>query len=127
MNWFILISGVFALFTTVGHFTIGSKNFLSPMLKAELDDIPKKVMHSVFHYISVYLISSTIVLLAFGAGVKFNFDVAPIVIFIAINYVLFALAQIAIALNSKIENAAFKLFQWIFFVLIAVFAFLGTI
>ncbi|NIN00846.1 MAG: hypothetical protein GTO24_23015 [candidate division Zixibacteria bacterium] len=49
----------------------------------------------------------------------------PLIGFIAINYAAFAVVQVIIAVTSKIENAMFKLFQWIFWVIIAVFAWLG--
>ena len=59
MNWFIIIAGLVCAFTTIGHFSVGSRKFLKPMLKASFDPVPKKVMHCVFHYISAYLILST--------------------------------------------------------------------
>ncbi len=69
MNWMILVAGFVGGFTTIGHFLIGSKQFLSPMLESQFDLVPKKVMHSVFHYVSVYLIFSTTTLLLVGFGV----------------------------------------------------------
>ena len=69
MNWMILISGLAAGFVNLGHFTIGSKDFLKPMLKADFDDVPKKVMHCVFHYVSVFLVLTSITLLLLGFGV----------------------------------------------------------
>ena len=126
MNWFLFIAGLFAVFTTIGHFSIGSKRFLRPMLQASFDEIPKKVMHCVFHYVSVYLVFSSIVLLALGCGFYFKSDTSLLVKFIAIHYAVFAITQIIIALSSRIQNGIFKLFQWMFFILIAVFAWLGV-
>ena len=125
MNWFIFIAGVIAALATVGHFTIGRKSFLKPMLDAPFDDVPKKVMHCVFHYVSAFMVISTIALLVVGIGVKFKSGHTLLVDFIAINYAAFAVAQFFIALKSKIPRPAFKLFQWIFFALIAIFAWLG--
>lgn len=48
MNGYIMMAGVFALATVLGHFTLGSKQFLKPMLEASFDPIPKKVMHGSF-------------------------------------------------------------------------------
>ena len=126
MNWLILIAGVFAAFTTIGHFLVGSKSFLKPMLNADFDEVAKKVMHCVFHYVSTYLILSSLALLIIGFGLKFDGGNLLLVRFIALNYAVFAVWQIIIALTSKIPNAMFKLFQWIFPVLIAVFAWLGA-
>jgi hypothetical protein len=45
--------------------------------------------------------------------------------FIAILYVAFALIQIIIALSSKIRHGVIRLFQWTFFIVIAVLTWLG--
>ena len=126
MNWMILISGLAAGFVNIGHFTVGSKDFLKPMLQADFDDVPKKVMHCVFHYISVYLVLSFIVLIALGLGFSFGTADALLVKFIAINYFFFAITQIVIAATSNIPNGVIKLFQWIFFIGVAIFAWIGA-
>ncbi len=125
MNWYFLIAGLIAGFTIVGHFTVGSRDILKPMLEAGFDDVPKKVMHCVFHYISVYIVLSAITLLLLGFGVDLKSDTTLLVHFIAINYALFGVVQLILALTSNIPKPLFKLFQWVFFVLIAVFAWLG--
>ncbi|MCY1721228.1 hypothetical protein OU798_12795 [Prolixibacteraceae bacterium Z1-6] len=54
MNTYAVIAGVLAAFASIGHLTIGKKQFLQPFLDAEFDHLAKKVMHSVFHYITVF-------------------------------------------------------------------------
>ena len=127
MNWLIFIAGIIAAMTVVGHFTVGRKDFLKPMLEAPIDDLPKKVMHCVFHYISAFLVLSTLALLAVGLGVKFKSSQNFLVDFIAIHYATFAVIQLVIALKSKIPKPALKLFQWIFFSLIAILSWLGLL
>ncbi len=125
MNWFVIFAGVFSAFTVIGHFTMGNKMYLQPMLAAEFDPVPKKVMLSVFHYVSVFLILATLALLAVGFG--YLADPSSLLVrFIALNYAFFAVWQIAIAATSGIEKGVFKLFQWVFFVIIAVLAWLGA-
>jgi hypothetical protein len=126
MNWMILISGLAAGFVNLGHFTIGSRDFLKPMLQADFDDVPKKVMHCVFHYVSVYLILSFIVLMAIGLGFSFGTADKLLVKFISINYFFFAITQIVIAAASNIPKGVIKLFQWIFFLIIVIFAWIGA-
>ena len=126
MNWMIFISGLAAGFVNVGHFTVGSKDFLKPMLQAEFDDVPKKVMHCVFHYVSVYVVLSFIVLIAIGLGFSFGAADTLLVKFIAINYFFFAITQIVIAATSNIPKGVIKLFQWILFMLIAILAWIGA-
>lgn len=125
MNWLIIISGIVALLTTRGHFAVGSKEFLKPMVEAKFDPVAQKVMHCVFHYVSTFLTLSTIALLVVGTGMIKN-QGSILVQFIALNYAIFAIWQIILAITSDIPNGIFKLFQWIFFVLISGFAFAGA-
>ncbi len=127
MDWYIIIAGLLAAMTTVGHFVVGSKEFLRPMLEASFDQVSKKVMHCVFHYVSTFLILSAVTLLSIGSGLLSGIGTEAVTNFIAINYAIFAIWQIVIAISSGIPNGIFKLFQWIFFVLIALFSFLGTL
>ena len=127
MNWPIFIAGIGAVFITLGHFTAGSKLYLKPMLQASFDDLPKKVNHCVFHYVSAYLVLSAIFLLLIGIGYGNQADHSWLVKFIAINYGIFALVQIVIAATSGIPNAIFKMFQWMLFVFVAVFAWVGIV
>ncbi len=126
MNWLVLISGLFALFAVVGHLTMGSKSFLKPMMDATFDELPKKVMHSVFHYISVFLVLSAAALILIGFGVSFNLDTTLLIRFIALNYLLYTVVQLIIALTSNIPNPLTKLFQWVFWIIIAVLAWIGA-
>ena len=126
MNWFILISGVVCAMTTIGHFAVGSRDFLAPMLAASIEPVPKKVMHCGFHYVSAFLILSSVFLLGIGSGVIRSDGASLLVRFISINFAAFAVWQIAIAATSGIPNGIFKLFQWVFFVIIAVTAWLGA-
>ena len=125
MNWLVLIAGLFALFAVIGHFTMGSKSFLKPMMDASFDQVAKKVMHSVFHYDSVFLVLSTVALILVGFGYSFNLDSTLLIRFIAINYSFFAVTQIIIALTSGIPKSMTKLFQWVFWIIIAVLAWIG--
>ena len=127
MNWPIFIAGVGAVCITLGHFAVGSKLYLKPMLKASFDDVPKKVNHCVFHYVSVFLVLSAIFLLLTGAGYTSQTDTSWLVKFISLNYGLFTVVHVIIAATSGIQNAIFKMFQWTLFAFVAVFAWLGTV
>jgi hypothetical protein len=126
MNWMVFISGLAAGCVNLGHFTVGRKEFLKPMLQAEFDEVPKKVMQCVFHYVSVYVILSFIVLISVGLGFRFGPADTLLVKFIAVNYFFFAIAQIVVAATSNIPSGVVKLFQWIFFLLVAIFAWIGA-
>jgi hypothetical protein len=103
---------------------MGKKHFLMPMLNAEFDNLAKKVMYSVFHYISVFLILSSFLLIMLGIrGSGCMFDPTLVVAFIGINYLFFAISQIIVALSARIS--LLKMFQWVFWLLISIFSFLG--
>lgn len=126
MNYLILTAGIISLFATAGHFAIGSKVFLKPVINSDIDEIPKKVMHSLFHYMSAYMILSTLVLIMTSIGRCMLFeDTDSVVKFIGMSYVGFAIPQFIIALTSSIKGGIFKLFQWVFWIIIAVLCFLG--
>ena len=126
MNWLILIAGLFTLIAVIGHFTMGAKSFLKPMMDASFDQVAKKVMHSGFHYVSVFLVLSGAALILAGFGYSFNLDSTLLIRFIALNYSLFAVTQIIIALTSGIPKSMTKLFQWVFWIVIAVLAWIGA-
>ena len=85
-------------------------------------------MQSLFHYMSVFLVLSAIILFAGSHHSCPLYDyVHNMVKFIAIVYAFFAVTQFIIALTSGISGGVFKIFQWVFWALIAVFAILGTL
>lgn len=127
MNYFIFISAILSLAAVIGHFTMGRKNYLKPVLDSDIDIVPKKVMLSLFHYMSVFMVLSTIVLLAGSHELCPMYDyVHNMIRFIAVVYAFFALSQFIIAVTSGIPSGAIKLFQWILWALIAAFAILGA-
>jgi hypothetical protein len=126
MNSAIFLAGLGAGFICLGHFTVGNKRYLRPMLQATFDELAKKIVHCVFHYISAFLVLSAIFLLLIGAGVSEPADTSWLVKFIAINYGFFAVIQVIIAATSGIRNAIFRMFQWTLFAFVAVFAWVGA-
>jgi hypothetical protein len=128
MNYFIFISALIAFVAVIGQLTMGRKEYLKPVLDSVIDIVPKKLMQSLFYYMSVFLVLSTIILLAGSHHSCPMYDyVHNMVRFIGIVYACFAVTQFIIALTSGIPGGVFKLFQWVFFVLISAFAILGTL
>lgn len=126
MNWFLIAAGMIASFVIVGHFMVGIKMYLDPMLKASFDPVAKKVMHAVFHYVSVYLIFSAVALLLVGMGYFSTESSKSLMQFIGLNYGFFAVWLIFLAATSGIEKGVLKMFQWIFFTAIATLVWLGV-
>ena len=127
MNYFILASGVVASLATIGHFALGNKVYVKPVMESDAPEIPKKVMLCAFHYMSVFMVLTVVILISFSMGNNLIFvNSSDILKLIGFSYAGFAIVQILVAFTSSIKMAVFKMFQWIFWVLIAVFAFLGA-
>lgn len=127
MNWYIFIAGLIATAATIGHVSVARNKFLKPMLRASFDPIPKKAMHCLFHYVSIFSCLSAVMLLLVGLNIWSSTGTTAVIYFIAVNYVVSAIFQIVLVITSDIPNGIFKLFHWIFFILIALFSFLGTV
>ncbi|MGS0689009.1 hypothetical protein [Shewanella sp. 0m-4] len=126
MNIYLLIAGGITALTCVGHFTYGRKHFLQPMQTAAFDPVAKVIMHCVFHYISVFLVLSSMVLLACSFNAISAMQSFGMLIFIALNFGLFAIWQIYIGFMSSLEMPFKYLFQWVFFVPISLFTLAGA-
>lgn len=127
MNYFVFVAGVLALLATLGHFAMGYKLYIKPVESSNVAIVPKKIVLCLFHYMSAFLLISTIVLFSASVGDSLLFDsTRDVVRFIGIVYAGLAVAQLAVAFNSSIKRAHYKLFQWIFWLLIALFSLLGS-
>jgi len=127
MNIFILIAAILSFLAIIGHFGMGSKLYMIPILHSDLEEVPKHVMRSLFHYMSVYLIVSSYVLFEvyFNLGLMLMSNAKDVLLFIGIIYAGLAIVQIIIALISGIKSGLLKLFQWIFWLLISLSIFIG--
>jgi len=128
MNYFIFISALITFVALIGQLTMGRKEYLKPVLGSEIDLVPKKMMQSLFYSMSVLLALSLIILLAGSHHSCPMYDyVHKMVRFIGMAFGLFAVTQFIIVVTSGISGGVFKLFQWVFWALIALFAILGTL
>ena len=82
-------------------------------------------MHCLFHYMSVFIGLSVVVLLSAGIGLFPDILSRPLVGFVAVSYAGFGLTQLFIAWRSDLHRGPLRLFQWMFFAAIAVLALLG--
>ncbi len=122
MNWFYLISCIVATLACIGHFVIGYRKYLTPVLLSDADMFSKRTALSLYHYMSVWMVITAVVMMLY------TFDWPPFVAdndfvakFIGLVYAGFAFVN----LLSAIKVGIFRLFQWIFWALISIFAFLG--
>ena len=120
MDTLTFIAGLLAAFVVFGHFIMGVRSYLVPMLNTDLEQIPKATMQSVFHYVSVFLVLSAAALILSALNVFPTEETELGVKFIGIAYLLFALVQIFYSFKNKVKNPLVKMFQWTLFLPIGV-------
>jgi len=125
MNLLLLIATVLNLFIVIGHFSMGKKLYLLPMLETDMDDVVKKIMHSLFHYSSVFLTTSALILFYSLINTSFQEDNIFLLLFISSQFILNALVQLLISFTSQIKNPLMKLFQWTLFLATGILIILG--
>lgn len=116
----IFIAACMALFVVIGHFIFGIKWYLKPMLDSNLELIPKATIQSVFHYVSVFIVFSSILLLLVGIG-KVNYSENILLVkFIGANYLTFSIVQIYYSFKNKVAKPLISMFQWTLFLPIGI-------
>jgi len=126
MNMLLIIAGLLSAFVVIGHFKFGINWYLKPMLDTDLELIPKATMQSVFHYVSVYLVLSTIVLLNGGFSLELFESSTILIQFIGINFLAFTGIQIFYSFKNKVEKPLIKMFQWTMFLPIGILCLLSV-
>jgi hypothetical protein len=126
MNIYFFMAAIVSLLACVGHFTLGYRQFLRPMQQAQFDPIANVLISCAFHYLSVFLLLSTMVLFACGFMLVSSMQSYSLVLFIALNFILFAIWQLYIGYFVETVGILSSWFQWGLFVLIGGFILLGT-
>ena len=127
MNFYLLIAGCIALVASIVHLTYARKQYLVTMMQADFDPIAKVVLRCAFHYVSVFLLLSTFVLFACTFAAIAEMQSFGMLIFIGLNFGLFAIWQLYIVFISDARVSFKRLFHWLLFALIAVFTALGLL
>ena len=120
----IFVAAYLSVFMLIGHLVVGIPWYLKPLLNSNADIIPKKVLHAVFHYITVIMVMSAVTLVAFAHNLL---NLSPDVVrFIGIGYMLFGLTQIVLVVISHSFNGLIKMFQWTMFLPVGILALLAV-
>lgn len=119
----LYVAAYLSLFMFIGHIFFGMPWYLKPMLKSSLENVPKTVMHAVFHYVTVFMFLSAVALIISAHSIlPISIEIVK---FIGINYIIFSLTQIIIVLLSKEQKGLVKMFQWTMFLAIGILAVLA--
>ena len=123
MNGWLLTAGGIAAATTLIHATAGGRSIVRPLLGSAVAAEPKRTLHVVWHMVTADLLLSSLALLALA------FTAAPstaLVLFIAAQYLAYAVVFLIITLAADWPRPLLQLPQWMLLLPVAVLALIGT-
>ncbi|MFI6423408.1 hypothetical protein ACIBG6_39305 [Streptomyces sp. NPDC050842] len=125
MNGWLLAAGTTAVGVAAVHIVGGRRDVVRPLLSSGLADEPKRVLHAVWHMVSVDLVLSGLVLLYLSLT-----DGTPgtslVAWFVAAHFVAYAAAFLVVTLSVGWPRPLLRLPQWILLLPVAVLAVAGA-
>jgi hypothetical protein len=112
MNWRLVSASLLAGFTFVIHFIWGGRDVADPLLGSTLAGELKQTLYAVWHMASWVLLVSAIALFLASLP-KHQRSYRPVVVFISILWLLFAITFLAIAMIQPGSGWFLRLPQWI--------------
>ncbi|MFD3659505.1 hypothetical protein ACFWVF_02720 [Streptomyces sp. NPDC058659] len=125
MNSWLLTAGITAVGVAAVHIVGGRRDVVRPLLASGLADEPKRVLHAVWHMVSVDLVLSGLALLylSLTAGTPGTGLVAW---FVAAHFIAYAAAFLVVTLSVGWSRPLLRLPQWILLLPVAVLAAAGA-
>ncbi|MFB7611285.1 hypothetical protein [Streptomyces gardneri] len=125
MNGWLLAAGITALGVAVVHIVGGRRDVVRPLLACGLADEPKRVLHAVWHMVSVDLVLSGLALLYLSLT-----DGTPgtglVAWFVAAHFIAYAAAFLVVTLSVDWPRPLLRLPQWILLLPVAALAAAGA-
>ncbi|MGW6861725.1 hypothetical protein [Streptomyces xanthophaeus] len=112
MNGWFLAAGITASGVAVTHIVAGHRDVVRPLLHCGLADEPKRVLHAVWHMVSIDLVLSAAALvhLARADGTSAT---GPLAWFVAAHFLAYAAAFLVVTLSVGWPKPLLRLPQWI--------------
>jgi len=126
VNGFLLAAGVVATATALIHLIAGHFDPVRPLLSSSMAEVPKRTLHGAWHMASVTMALAAAVLLylAFAGGDR---ETELLARFIALQYLVYGLVFLVLALSIRQPNRLLRLPQWTMLFPVAVLAWWGTV
>ncbi|MGI5447500.1 hypothetical protein ACQEVM_17275 [Streptomyces sp. CA-243310] len=126
MNGWLLAAGITALGVAAVHIVGGHRDVVRPLLSCGLADEPKRVLHAVWHMVSVDLVLSGLALLhlALSDGTA---ETDLVAWFVAAHFIAYAVAFLAVTLSVDWPRPLLRLPQWILLLPVAALAAAGAV
>ncbi|MFD3538679.1 hypothetical protein ACFWUQ_04170 [Streptomyces sp. NPDC058662] len=125
MNSWLLAAGITASGVAAVHAVAGGRDVVRPLLSCGLADEPKRVLHAVWHMVTVDLVLSAVALvyLALANGAAGTDLVAW---FVAAHFLAYAAAFLVITLSVGWSKPLLRLPQWILLLPVALLTAAGA-
>ncbi|MFI9296646.1 hypothetical protein [Streptomyces gardneri] len=125
MNGWLLAAGITALGVAAVHIVGGRRDVVRPLLSCGLADEPKRVLHAVWHMVSIDLMLSGLALLYLSLT-----DGTPgtglVAWFVAAHFMAYAAAFLVVTLSVGWPRPLLRLPQWILLLPVAALAAAGA-
>lgn len=125
MNGWLLAAGITASGVAAVHIVGGHRDVVRPLLSCGLADEPKRVLHAVWHMVSVDLVLSAAALLYLALADDTS-ATGPMAWFVAAHFVAYAGVFLIVTLSVDWPKPLLRLPQWILLLPIAVLTVAGA-
>ncbi|MFF3691465.1 hypothetical protein [Streptomyces sp. NPDC002187] len=125
MNGWLLAAGITAFGVAAVHFVGGHRDVVRPLLSCGLADEPKRVLHAVWHMVSVDLVFSAAALVYLALADDTS-ATGLVPWFVAAHFVAYAVAFLVVTLSVGWPRPLLRLPQWILLLPVAVLTVAGA-
>ncbi|QIP88182.1 hypothetical protein GLX30_33875 [Streptomyces sp. Tu 2975] len=125
MNGWFLAAGITALGVAAVHVVGGHRDVVRPLISCGLADEPKRVLHAVWHMVSVDLAFSGLALL-YLALMDGTPEAGLVAWFVAAHFIAYAAAFLVVTLSVGRPRPLLRLPQWILLLPVAVLTAVGA-
>ncbi|MFD3326782.1 hypothetical protein [Streptomyces sp. NPDC058701] len=111
MNGWLLAAGITASGVAAAHIAGGHRDVVRPLLACGLSDEPKRVLHAVWHMVSIDLVLSAAALvhLALAGATSAT---GPLAWFVAAHFLAYTVAFLVVTLSVGWPKPLLRLPQW---------------
>lgn len=126
MNGWLLAAGITALGVAAVHIVAGHRDVVRPLLSCGLGDEPKRVLHAVWHMVSIDLALSGLALLHLSLTDSTS-GTGLVAWFVAAHFIAYAAAFLIVTLSVGWPRPLLRLPQWILLLPVAALAAAGAV
>ncbi|MFD0151194.1 hypothetical protein ACWGQ4_15925 [Streptomyces sp. NPDC055721] len=125
MNGWYLAAGITAVGVAAVHIVGGRRDVVRPLLSCGLADEPKRVLHAVWHMVSIDLVLSGLALL-YLSPMDGTSGTGLVAWFVAAHFIAYAAAFLVVTLSVGWPRPLLRLPQWILLLPVAALAAAGA-